>query len=309
MMVFAGRDRPRTPSLCFRQPMPLFLEVLAGAGSTTIEFEGLDPHRLKDRTAADLSRMPVQVEGRPAELGEVIAVRGDCGDGRIECHGDFSRVHGIAAGMHGGEVLVRGSVGRHAGNGMTGGRLVVEGGAGDWLAAGIRGGSVQVRGNAGDNVAAPPPGDNHGMRGGLVSIDGNAGCLAGTRMRRGILAIGGDCGPGAGFEMRAGTVIVAGVVGPLAAFGMRRGSLIACGPPPAVPATFLRGVDWSPPFFELLAGRLEKEGFRPRSGTAARLRGGLWRQWHGDLLCGARGEIFHRERHFDPPLSPVAAFG
>jgi len=293
MLVSADEDRLPTPFLRCRQPMTLVLEPLRAAGSPAIECEGLDPHRLAHLTAAEVARIRVSVDGRPADLGEVFAVHGECGDGRIECHGDFSRVHGIAGGMHDGEVVVRGHVGRRAGQGMTGGRLLVEGDAGDWLAAGIRGGSVRIQGNAGDNVGAPEPGDDHGMRGGLITIDGNAGCLAGNRMRRGILAIGGDCGPGAGFEMRAGTVIVAGVVGPQAAVGMRRGSLIACGPPPEVPPTFLRGVEWSPPFFGLLAGRLEREGFRPRGGGNP-LREGVWRQWHGDLLSGARGEIFHR---------------
>ena len=133
------------------------------------------------------------------------------------------------------------------------------------------------------------------MRGGLVVIAGDAGHLAGARMRRGLLAIGGSCGEAAAFEMRAGTVLVAGAVAARAGLGMRRGSVIAGGPVPTLSPSFSRGSAWSPTFLQLLGGRLDRAGFRPRGLDCRTFLGGGWQQWHGDLLTGGRGEIFHRQ--------------
>ena len=134
--------------------------------------------------------------------------------------------------------------------------------------------------------AAPLPGDDHGLRGGTVIVHGDVGHLAGQRMRRGILAVGGNCGEAAAFEMRAGTVVVTGRLGRHPGLGMCRGSLVALSDQPAVPATFQRGRAWSPPFFGVLLESLVRAGFRPIFTKPAR-----WRQWHGDLLTGCRGEI------------------
>ncbi len=274
--------------------MPLVLEPADGVAALSIEFDGIAPDRLADRPLHEIARLHVRADGRPVELGLLFRVSGTCADGRIECVGDFSRVHRAASRMAWGEFLVRGSVGRHAGEGMGGGRLVVEGNAGDWLAAEMAGGAVQVGGSAGDNAAAALPGSESGMRGGLVVIAGDAGHLAGARMRRGLLAIGGSCGEAAAFEMRAGTVFVAGPVGPRAGLGMRRGSVIAAGPRPAMSPSFKRGAAWSPTFLNLLGRRLDEAGFRPNGLDCGAFLGGTWRQWHGDLLTGGRGEIFHR---------------
>jgi formylmethanofuran dehydrogenase subunit C len=150
-----------------------------------------------------------------------------------------------------------------------------------------------VRGSAGDNVAGALPGSDHGMQGGMVLVEGSVGALAGARMRRGIMAIGGGCGPAAAFELRAGTVLVVGPVGPHAGVAMRRGSLVAVSSAPRLSTTFRRGAVWLPTFLPLLASRLQRVGFRPLTGAAdAFLR--PWQQWHGDLLAGGRGEIFHR---------------
>ena len=279
-------------------PLSLTPRTAAAAGPLSIDLDGVVPDRLASLSITEIAQLSVRADGRPYPLGDLFVVAGDAGDGGVVCHGDFSRVHRLAAGMQHGTMEVRGPVGRHAGEEMAGGSLVVAGDAGDWLAAGMTGGTVLVEGNAGDNAAASLPGSRAGVDGGLVVINGAAGCLAGARMRRGILAIGGSCGEAAAFEMLAGTVVVAGTVGPRPGLGMRRGSLIALGVPPDVPPTFRRGAAWSPAFLPLLAGRLAAVGFRgaaPGAGHEGRARGfgGVWQQWHGDLLTGGRGEIFH----------------
>ena len=274
--------------------MPLTIEQLADSGALSIDLAGVVPDRIATLTARDIARLVVRADERPAELGTLFRIAGEAADGRIECRGDFARVHGVGAGMAAGEIRVEGNAGRHAGEGMTGGTLTIQGDAGDWLACEMTGGTVHVAGSAGDNAAAALPGSRHGMRGGLVMIRGSAGCLAGARMRRGILAIGGDCGPAAAFELRAGTVLVAGTVGPEAGHGMQRGSLVAAGAPFVPPATFSRGAAWLPAFLPLLGARLAAAGFSPGGGSIRPLLAGPWQQWHGDLVAGGKGEIFMR---------------
>jgi formylmethanofuran dehydrogenase subunit C len=249
---------------------------------------------------SELTQLPILCDGRPALLGDWFTLSGDASNGRITCVGDFSRVHYLGAGMHHGEIHVTGNVGRHAGEGMTGGLLRIDGAAGDWLACGMAGGEVVVGGDAGDNAAAALPGFPRGMTGGQVLIHGSAGDLAGSRMRRGLLAIGGDSGAAAGFELRAGTVIVAGQAGPHVGLGMRRGSIILLtppgqseiappeSPPRGLPPTFRRGSLWRPAFLPLLGRQLSRAGFAAGEVLATL---SLWQQWHGDSLCGGRGEV------------------
>ncbi|MFM9059354.1 MAG: formylmethanofuran dehydrogenase subunit C [Planctomycetaceae bacterium] len=261
------------------------------AGPLSIELDGIVPDRVAGLSAAEVARLPIRADACPLPLGEVFDVTGAGDDGRIECRGDFSRVHRVGAGMASGRMLVRGPAGRHAGARMTGGTLVIEGDAGDWLAAEMSGGEVRVAGAAGDNLAGARPGSDAGLRGGVVLVAGGAGDLAAARMRRGLVAIGGRCGVAAGFEMRAGTLVVAGGCGPQPGLGMRRGTIVAPGGVSALPATFARGCRWSPPLLPLLLRRLVRAGFAPAPAAPA----GPWRQWHGDLLAGGRGELFHPE--------------
>jgi len=278
-------------------PLVLSLHNAPADGSGTwgsISVAGLLPERLSGASADEIEHFPISCDGRPARLADCFRVAGSSADGVLHCHGDFSRVHQLGAGMSRGEIVVRGSVGRHAGEGMTGGRLVVDGNAGDWLACGIAGGSVRVEGDAGDNAAAAFPGERRGMTGGRVTIGGSVGSLAGSRMRRGLLAVGGDCGAAAGFELLAGTVIVAGRPGRLAGLGMRRGSVILLGVgaheecPTWLPPNFSRGTVWTPTFLPLLAQQLLAAGFAAAAGRDWRCP---WLQWHGDALCGGGGEI------------------
>lgn len=280
--------------------MPL---VLSHRPTTTtrppraITLDGIVPDRIAGLSADAVARLPILADGRACDLGDVFLVTGGGGDGTLECRGDFSRVHGVAAGMLHGRVEVHGPVGRHAGSGMAGGTLRVHGDAGDWLGVGMAGGEVLVDGDAGDNVAAAVPGAVHGMRGGLVVVRGSAGCLVGSRLRRGVVAIGRECGSGAGLEMWAGTVVVGGRVGRHAGLGMRRGSLVVLAPdepnPPGqpdrtpawLPPGFIRGRTWSPAFLPLLFRRLERAGW-PHLPAADG-----WAHWHGDMSSGGRGEI------------------
>jgi formylmethanofuran dehydrogenase subunit C len=270
--------------------MPLILTPRAVAGAPlAIDLAGIMPQRVATLTLAEIARLPVLADDHPCELGHVFTAAGDPSDLAIECRGDFTRVHRVAAGMTAGTVRVAGSVGRHAGEGMCGGRLDIEGDAGDWLACELTAGDVRVAGDAGDNVAAALPGSVVGMRGGRVIVAGRVGHLLASRLRRGVVAVGGGCGAAAGFEMRAGTVVIGGEVGSQPGLGMRRGSVISLTDSPRPAAMFWPGAAWRPPFLHLLFRSLAAAGFAP----AAAIRPGNWRQWHGDMLAGGRGELLH----------------
>ncbi len=256
----------------------------------SVDLSGVVPDRLSAASIVAVKGITVRADGRATQLGTLFEVRGDASDGTIECVGDFSRVHFVAAGMAWGRFVVRGPVGRHCGERLVGGRIEVEGNAGDWLAAEMSGGEIHVAGDAGDNAASGLAGSPSGVSGGLVTIRGSAGHLAGSRMRRGILAIGGDCGDGVGFEMRAGTIVVAGGLAAHAGLGMRRGSILALAAPPSLGCGFSRGATWRPPVLAMLLRRLADAGFGPAAATDP--TGRSWVQWHGDRLAGGRGEVF-----------------
>lgn len=192
-------------------PLTLSLRDLGRAAPLAIDLGAVVPQVVRDLDASAIARLEVVADGETVTLGDLASIGGSSGDGTIECLGDFTRVHRVAAGMTCGAIVVRGSVGRHAGAGMAGGTLTIEGSAGDWLAAEMSGGSIHVAGDAGDGVCGAFPGSTaHGMRGGLVVVCGSVGNLAGMRLRRGILAVGGDCGDAPAFEMHHGTVVVGG---------------------------------------------------------------------------------------------------
>ena len=270
--------------------MPLILTPRsAAAACLAIDLVGILPERVALLSLDEINSLPVLADGHSCELGNLFTADGDPTDLAIECRGDFSRVHRVAAGMTAGTVRVVGSVGRHAGEGMSGGRLDITGDAGDWLACELTAGEVRVAGGAGDNVAAALPGSVMGMRGGRVIVAGRVGHLLASRLRRGVVAVGGGCGEAAGFEMRAGTVVIGGEVGRQPGLGMRRGSVIALADRPHPPAMFRSGAVWRPPFLHLLFRSLAAAGFLP----AGAIRPGNWRQWHGDTLAGGRGELLH----------------
>jgi formylmethanofuran dehydrogenase subunit C len=270
--------------------MPLILTPRTSSSAPlAIDLAGIVPERVAPLERAQIARLPVRADGHACELGELFDAEGDATDLAIECRGDFSRVHRVAAGMTSGVMRIAGGVGRHAGEAMEGGRLEITGDADDWLACELAGGDVRVDGSAGDNVAAALPGSRVGMRGGRVIVAGSVGHLVASRLRRGVVAVGGGCGEGAGFEMRAGTVLIGGAVGNQPGLGMRRGSVIALTDCPRPPATFRRGAAWRPPFLSLLLRSLSAAGFAPTMAVFPE----NWRQWHGDTLAGGRGELLH----------------
>lgn len=270
--------------------MPLCFEYRASS-TVPIEVAGLVPSALREKSLAEIERLPLWQGNRQQPLAEFFRVSGGAFDNCLEFVGDLSSVHRLGTGMTEGSLRIEGSAGRHLGAEMRGGRIDVGGDAGDWLGAELHGGTIHVRGNAGDLVGAAYRGSPRGMTGGTILVGGNAGQETAHSMRRGLIAVGGSTGEFAATNMIAGSLLVFGGCGPRPGAGMRRGTLALLGgqvPEPLV--TFRPGSICRPQFMRLLLRWLAEHDFPVPGG----LLDADYRIYHGDQLAVGRGEILVR---------------
>ncbi|MHB1558474.1 MAG: formylmethanofuran dehydrogenase subunit C [Isosphaeraceae bacterium] len=270
--------------------MPLIFQLASAVGAP-IRLGGITPDGLRGMAPAEIARLQVPRGNGRVALGDLFRISGDAADGRLEFEGDLGGIHEIGVGMTGGEIVVRGNVGRHAGAGMTGGVIQIHGDAGDWLGCEMKGGLIHVGGSAGDHIGAAYAGSRLGMTEGTLVIEGSAGSHLGESMRRGLIAIGGDCGDAAGLEMIAGTILVFGDCGRAPGAGMRRGTIGVFGaaPVPLLP-TFRPAGQFRPLFLRLILRELERLGFPPRNGLSDE----EFLLYHGDLVGLGKGEVWCR---------------
>lgn len=256
-----------------------------------IGLDGITPDGVGAMSPAEVARLEVPRGNGRVALGDVFRISGNAADGRLEFEGDLGDIHEIGRGMTGGEIVVRGNAGRHAGAGMTGGALHIHGDTGDWLGCEMKGGLIHVRGSAGDHAGAAYAGNRRGMTEGTILIEGSAGSHAGASMRRGLIAIGGDCGEAVGLEMIAGSILVLGGCGRAPGAGMRRGTIgiLGTAPVPFLPTFRLAG-RFRPLFLRLILRELERLGFPRRAGLSDK----EFLLYHGDLVGLGKGEVWCR---------------
>jgi glutamate synthase domain-containing protein 3 len=137
------------------------------------------------------------------------------------------QIHGLAAGLSHGEVLVEGNVGdylaalnagatirvsknagSYAADNMNSGTIIIEGDAGFGAAEYCYGGIVIIRGNAGDFTATM-------NKGATIIVQGNVGDEAGTYMLKGDLIIVGNAGENFANYLIRGSVFIGGEYGSL----------------------------------------------------------------------------------------------
>jgi formylmethanofuran dehydrogenase subunit C len=267
--------------------MPLRFEYRTQS-TVPIEVERLIPSALREKSLAEIERLPLWHGNGQLPLAEFFHITGSAADNCLDFAGDLSSVHRLATGMTEGCVRIEGSIGRHLGAEMQGGCIDVMGDAGDWLGAEMHGGLIRLRGNAGDLVGAAYRGSPRGMAGGTILIEGNAGQEVAHSMRRGLIAIGGSSGEFAATNMIAGSLLVFGPCGARPAAGMRRGTLALFGKPaPDLLVTFRAGSICRPQFMRLYLRWLAEYGFP----DAERWLDADYRMYHGDQLAVGRGEI------------------
>ena len=262
-----------------------------GRTKVPVEIEGLTPSWARSKTLGQIERFEAFHGNQKLPLAELFEVSGTPADGRIELAGDLSGVHWIGAGMSEGEVHVEGNAGRHVGSEMTGGQISVSQDAGDWVGGELHGGLIHIRGHAGNLVGSAYRGSRRGMTGGTILVDGSVGQEIGHTMRRGLLAIGGRCGDFAALNMIAGTILVFGDCGPRPAAGMRRGTLGLFGPNHAqLLPSFHAGCRHRPLYLQLVFRELR----RLRFAVSQELFDADFRQFHGDMVSGGKGEVLLR---------------
>ena len=252
----------------------------------TLDVDGVTGDRLAQLSEGEISQLPVWHAGRRGQLGEFFEVRGGHASA-VLIQGSVAHVHGIAAGMCGGELLIEGDAGNGVAAEMSGGRVEVRGTVGDDAGAGVSGGTLLIGGDAGDRLGAARPGAQKGMTGGEIVVRGSAGVDAGAACRRGLIAVMGDVGADGARSMIAGSLLVAGRCGEGAGRFNKRGSVIAIGGL-EVPSTYRYACTYRPPHLRVTLTYLTR-----RYGLAfdTAVVQGRYRRYCGELITPGKGEI------------------
>jgi formylmethanofuran dehydrogenase subunit C len=259
---------------------------LRGNSDGSLEVESLTADRLSSLSERDIAALPVWQGSHKRRVGDFFDVRGER-SARVRIIGELANVHGLGAGMTGGELVIDGNAGARAGANMTGGRVEVLGDAGDEAGMAMGGGVLRIRGRAGDRLGAAVPGASKGMTGGEIVVGGSAGSEAGARARRGLVIVAGDAGRDAARATIAGTLVVFGRTGVDPGRASKRGSIIALGGVEA-PATYWYACTYQPPHVRLTLTYIARQ-----YGLAvdARFLDGRYRRYCGDAGTPGRGEI------------------
>ena len=131
-------------------------------------------------------------------------------------------LHGLAAGLRGGQVTVMGDVGDYLGALNDGARIEVNGNSGKFTADNMTSGEIVVDGSAGY-------GSGIGMYGGALLIRGNSGDYTAVINKRGTIIVLGNVGEFLGVYMVGGDVVVLGDAGRNLGDWMIRGTICVRG--------------------------------------------------------------------------------
>ena len=255
-----------------------------------ISVKGIVPRRLVDAGISNFEKLPIWFGNRQTALAEVFEIKSSTArEDELVWEGDLSNVSWIGHAMNGGSIHIDGDVRDHLGSQMSGGQISVDGSAREYVGAEMNGGVITIANHAGDWLGAAYPGSSVGVSGGKIVVGGHTGNGAGFRMRRGTLIVKGDCGQALGWEMRAGTIIAGGRLKTECGRRMIRGTIILNCPESAaensksLPATFSRGGIFQPVFLDLIKRHFDRVDLES---------GRYYQMFHGDHLCGGRGEVF-----------------
>ena len=133
-----------------------------------------------------------------------------------------SHIHGLAAGLKRGTVIINGDVGDYVAALNDGATIIINGNAGKFLADNMTKGTVIVNGNAGYGAAEY-------CYGGLVVIRGDAGDFLGALNKGATILVVGNAGNDVGTYMIGGEMIIVGDVGENVGNWFIRGSIFVGG--------------------------------------------------------------------------------
>lgn len=261
------------------------LTVRAG-DDVMVDASLLTPDRLMRLTAAEIAALPLPGRAHAARVGDFFDVRGGHGPAlRIE--GARPSIHGLGAGMTGGELVIEGNPGDRVAAGMKGGLLRVVGSVGREAGMSMAGGTLVISGDAGDRLGAPTPGAAKGMTGGEIIVGGSAGTDAAARTRRGLIVVRGGVGESAARSMIAGTLIVFGHVGSDPGRNNKRGTIIAIGGI-TVPLTYRYACTLETGYIRLVMTHLKRHR---ELEIPDEIVHGRFRRYCGDANGPGKGEI------------------
>ena len=115
-------------------------------------------------------------------------------------------LHGLAAGLKQGEVIIRGSAGDYLGALNDGSSILVEGNVGKYLGDNMTRGTIRVKGNTGF-------GPGMYCYGGTLIVEGDAGDFSASMNKGADIIVAGNVGDEVATYMLAGTLIVLGNAG------------------------------------------------------------------------------------------------
>jgi glutamate synthase domain-containing protein 3 len=127
-------------------------------------------------------------------------------------------LHGLAAGLKSGEVVVRGAAGDYLGVLNSGATITVTRDAGNYAADNMTAGTLVIQGSAGYGVGQY-------CYGGTVVVKGDAGDFTGTMNKGGAIIVGGNVGADAGTYMLKGDIVIVGNAGKNFANCLIRGTI------------------------------------------------------------------------------------
>ncbi|MCS7364389.1 MAG: tributyrin esterase [archaeon GB-1867-035] len=117
-----------------------------------------------------------------------------------------SHIHGLAAGLKRGYIIINGDSGDYTAALNDGASIIINGNAGKFLADNMTKGTIIVNGNAENGAALY-------CYGGLVVIRGNAGNFLGALNKGATIIVAGNAGDNVGTYMVGGEIIIVGNVG------------------------------------------------------------------------------------------------
>jgi len=147
-----------------------------------------------------------KINAKGKDLKEINQAIKACINGRRVVISGVSQLHGLAAGLKYGDVLIDGSAGDYLGVLNDGAAIEVAEDTGNYAADNMTGGTLIVRGNAGY-------GAGQYCYGGRLVVYGDAGDFTGTMNKGATIIVAGDIGDEAGTYMLDGELIVAGNAG------------------------------------------------------------------------------------------------
>ena len=131
-------------------------------------------------------------------------------------------IHGLAAGLRSGDIVVEGGAGDYLAMLNGGARVIVEGDVGDYVADGSWSGEVIVKGSAGYGASMY-------AYGGVLVVYGDAGDAVGQILKGATVIVNGNAGSSIGLYMVGGDIIVVGNAGRLVGDWMIRGCIYVGG--------------------------------------------------------------------------------